>query len=86
MTAVCSWTKEADGERQWLMTAHNPAVLDGLPLDDPNVRLFTVDRNSEGHTAVRRIDLDAALKVRPNDEWTLSRMWVNGLLGGVPNV
>jgi predicted ATPase len=86
MAALCSWTKRLNGDRQWLMTAHNPAILDGLPLADPEVRLFTVDRTNKGHTAVRRIDLESARKARPSDEWTLSRMWMNGLLGGVPNV
>ena len=86
MEALCSWTSLFNGGRQWLMTAHNPAVLDGLPLMDPEVRLFTVDRESRGHTVVKRIDLEAALHARPSDEWTLSRMWMNGLLGGVPNV
>ena len=82
MAALCSWTKRLNGDRQWLMTAHNPAILDGLPLTDPEVRLFTVDRTNKGHTAVRRIDLQSALKARPSEEWTLSRMWMNGLLGG----
>lgn len=86
MEALCAWTGRVNGGRQWLLTAHNPAILDGLPLTDPEVRLFTVDRDSNGHTVVRRIDLEAALHARPNDEWTLSRMWMNGLLGGVPNV
>lgn len=86
MEALCSWTSRLNGGRQWLMTAHNPAVLDGLPLMDPAVRLFTVDRDSRGHTVVKRIDLEAALRARPSEEWTLSRMWMNGLLGGVPNV
>jgi len=86
MEALCTWTGRLNGGRQWLLTAHNPAILDGLPLTDPEVRLFTVDRDSIGHTVVRRIDLEAALKARPGTEWTLSRMWMNGLLGGVPNV
>lgn len=86
MTALCSWTSHQNGGRQWLITAHNPAILDGLSLTDPEVRLFTVDRDSNGHTVVRRINLDAALKARPSEEWTLSRMWMSGLLGGVPNV
>ena len=84
--AVCSWTVKVNGDRQWLITAHNPAVLDGLPLQDPNVRLFAVDRNTKGHTTVRRIDLDAAMNARPDHTWTLSRMWMNGLIGAVPNV
>jgi predicted ATPase len=86
MTAVCSWTKRINGGRQWLLTAHNPAILDGIPLDQPEVRLFTVDRNNAGHTVLKRIDIETALAKRPSDEWTLSRMWMNGLLGGVPNV
>ncbi len=86
MTAVCSWTSRPNDQRQWLMTAHNPAVLDGLPLDQPDVRLFSVDRNSNGHTTVRQIDIDTAVKKRPSGDWTLSRMWMSGLLGGVPNV
>jgi len=86
MTGLCSWTVRLSRERQWLLTAHNPAALDGLPLDSPEVRLFAVDRDSDGHTVIRPIDLATALKARPNDEWTLSRMWMSGPLGGVPNV
>jgi predicted ATPase len=86
MAALCSWSTRLNGGRQWLLTAHNPAILDGLPLNDPGIRLFTVDRDSNGHTVVKRIDLAEAIRVRPNQEWTLSRMWINGLLGGVPNV
>ena len=86
MAALSSWTGQLNGDRQWLLTAHNPAVLDGLPLENPDIRLFTVDRDNHGHTVVRRIDLEAAVKARPSKDWTLSRMWMNGLLGGVPNV
>ncbi len=83
--AICEWTAHGN-PKQWLLTAHNPAVLDGLPLGDPGVRLFAVDRNSEGHTQVRRIDVATGLAKRPDESWTLSRMWMNGLLGAVPNV
>ena len=86
MQMVCSWSAESDGGRQWLLTVHNPAILDGLPLGDSSIRLFTVDRNNRGHTTVRRIDLAAATESRPSEEWTLSRMWTGGLLGGVSNV
>jgi len=82
---LCSWLADAVPPRQWLVTCHNPAILDGLPLDQPNVRLFSVDRDSAGHTTVRVIDLAEAVRARPSEEWTLSRMWMNGLLGGVPN-
>lgn len=86
MAALCRWTKELNGDRQWFLTGHNPAILDGVALDDPDVRLFTVDRDNKGYTVIKRIDLKAALKSRPDESWTLSRMWMNGLLGGVPNV
>jgi energy-coupling factor transporter ATP-binding protein EcfA2 len=86
MAALCSWNKRLNGERQWLVTIHNPAILDGLTLNNPEIRLFAVDRDSNGYTVVKRIDLTAALAARPSQEWTLSRMWMNGLLGGVPNV
>jgi hypothetical protein len=86
MAALCRWTQAFNGDRQWLLTVHNPAILDGLPLDNPEIRLFTSDRDSNGHTTIKRIDLQAALRARPSEDWTLSRMWMNGLLGGVPNV
>jgi len=86
MASLCNWTKRRNGGRQWLVTVHNPAILDGLPLDQDDVRLFAVDRNNLGHTVARRIDLDSAKKLRPGPDWTLSRMWTGGYLGGVPNV
>lgn len=85
-SALCRWTAAAEPPRQWLLTAHNPAVLDGLPLTQPDVRLFAVERDSNGHTCVNLIDLAEALRRRPSEEWTLSRMWMNGYLGAIPNV
>jgi len=84
--AICDWTLTSQGTRQWLLTAHNPAVLDALPLGDDRVRLFAVDRDNRGHTTVKRIELDDKLRRRAADGWTLSRMWMNGLIGGVPNL
>jgi|JI10StandDraft_1071094.scaffolds.fasta_scaffold12070_3 hypothetical protein len=86
MEKVCTWTARQNSGRQLLLTAHNPAILDGLPLDDSGVRLFAIERNNKGHTVVRRIDLAGALAARPDAAWTLSRMWLNGLLGAVPSV
>jgi predicted ATPase len=85
--SLCAWTKRnPSAQQQWLVTAHNPGLLDGLPLGDPEVRLFAVDRDSRGHTDISRIDLAKASQLRPDETWTLSRMWMNGLLGGLPNV
>jgi hypothetical protein len=75
----------ADPERQMLFTAHNPAVLDGLQLEDPEVRLFAVERNSDGMTVFRRITLSPELQTL-NEQYPLSRLWMMGHLGAVPNV
>lgn len=84
--AICRWTLNLPHQKQVLLTSHNPAVLDGLPLQDERVRLFTVDRDNRGHTVVKRVMLDSKLLARAADGWTLSRLWANGLIGGVPDV
>lgn len=71
--------------KQLLFTTHNPAVLDGLNLEDPEIRLFVVERNSSGHTSVQRIQMTSELAER-NKEFPLSRLWLMGHLGAVPNV
>jgi predicted ATPase len=83
---LCSWILDAPDPRQILVTTHNPQVLDGLPLQDERVRLFTVARTDAGRSIVRRIVLDGRLLDMAKHDWTLSRLWVMGHLGGVPNV
>jgi len=85
-SAFCSWVLDTKAGRQVLLTSHNPAVLDGLPLQDDRVRLFTVDRDNRGHTVIKRVEITDALLSKSKEGWTLSRMWVNGLIGGVPDV
>lgn len=82
---LASWLFAADAQRQLLFTAHNPAALDGLDLTDPEVRLFAVERNSDGITQIRRIQLSGKL-LEMNQEYPLSRLWLMGHLGAVPNV
>lgn len=82
---LAAWLAATNPDRQLLFTAHNPTVLDGLDLDDDEVRLFAVERNSEGHTTVRRITLTPELQAL-NKEYPLSRLWAMGNLGAVPNV
>ena len=69
-----------------LLTCHNPLVLDGLPLQDERVRLFAVDRSAKGRTLVKRIEVDASLLEKAKEGWPLSRLWISGHLGGVPDV
>lgn len=83
---LCTWYLGAARPRQILLTTHNPLVLDGLPLQDDRVRLFTVARTSSGRTSVRRVEVDGDLWAKAKQGLSLSRMWVMGHLGGVPNV
>lgn len=82
---LAGWLKSAGEDRQLLFTAHNPAVLDGLDLTDDEVRLFAVERNSSGHTCIRRIVLSQKL-LQQNEQYPLSRLWLMGHLGAVPSV
>lgn len=84
-TRLAHWLEHNASDRQLLFTAHNPAVLDGLDLTDPETRLFSVERNSNGLTVVRRLELSAELAAM-NQQYPLSRLWMMGHLGAVPNV
>ena len=84
--SMCAWLLNCKRPRQVLMTTHNPLVLDGLPLQDHRVRLFTVDRDNRGATNIRRFMITDKHREMAAKGWTLSRMWVNKLIGGVPNV
>ena len=85
ITYLSFWLKENSSDRQLLFTAHNPAALDGLNLLDSEVRLFTMDRNSNGQTVINRLTLNEKLK-ELNQQYPLSRLWLMGHLGAVPNV
>jgi len=80
---LCEWVLEIDSQ-QLLLTSHNPLVLDGLPLQDDRVRLFSVQRTRAGKTAVRRIVVDDSLMAEARRGVTLSQQWVMGSIGGIP--
>ena len=84
--SLCRWYLDADEERQILLTTHNPLVLDGLPLEDERVRLFTLARTNKGRSTVRRVVISKKLRKKGKEGWTLSRLWTMGHLGGVPDV
>ena len=69
-------------DKQVIFTTHNPAILDGLNLSDDEQRLYTVYRNEEGRTKVRRIN---APKVRAGEvPVRLSDAFMHGMIGGLP--
>ncbi len=86
LTRLLSEHVARDGTRQVLATTHNPLVLDGLDLTNPAIRLFAVDRNLEGATQVRRIEVSPELLAEAENGLSLSRLWVMGRLGGVPRL
>lgn len=68
--------------KQVLITTHNPAILDGLNLNDDSQRLFVVTRNDEGKHKPNAFET----KEQTGDyRMMLSEMWMKGLIGGVPN-
>jgi len=71
---------------QLLLTTHNPLVLDALKLKDDRVRLFIVDRSRVGATTVRRLEYSEALAKVEAKDMPLSRLWLSGMLGGMPNL
>jgi predicted ATPase len=81
---LSGWLQYNAPDQQLLFTAHNPAALDGLNLADSEVRLFLVDRNSHGHTCVNRLELTPKLS-KLNEQYPLSRLWMMGNLGALPN-
>ncbi|NQT34986.1 ATP-binding protein [bacterium] len=74
-------------DKQFIVTTHSPLVLDGLDISDDRIRLFAVDRNDYGATDISRIQLNAkALDLVRDGKWSLSRLWSEGRLGGVPKL
>lgn len=69
-------------DKQVIFTTHNPAILDGLNLNDEDQRLLVVFRNMNGHTKIKRV-----LKRELPEGSTpirLSEQFLRGYLGGLP--
>jgi predicted ATPase len=69
-------------KKQVIFTTHNPAILDGLNLNDANQKLYVVYRNKLGQTKV-----DNVKKPQPREgkePVKLSEMFLRGYLGGLP--
>lgn len=79
---VCNLAKSK--KKQLLITTHNPAFLDGLNLNDPEVRLFEVYRNDNGHTNARRITFKPEVMNDFGEKYKLSELWTRGFLGAKP--
>lgn len=83
VSKLCKWTFDLKTGRQLLFTTHNPSALDGLDLTDDRIRLFSVNRNNRGFTTVTRVVLSEEIL---EENLPLSRLWVNGMIQGVPSI
>ncbi len=69
-------------DKQVIFTTHNPAVLDGLDLDNDEQRLFVISRNQLGYTKARRILKPKHLEGQ--EPVKLSEAFLRGYIGGLP--
>lgn len=71
-------------EKTAFVTTHNPLVLDGLNILNDDIRLFAVNKSRiTGHTSLQRIRITQEFI---DSGYSLSRLWTEGRLGGVPNL
>lgn len=75
--------KILEREKTVFLTTHNPFVLDGLNLNDDRIRLFSINRDSHGYATLERVQVsDKLIKT----DMPLSRLWIEGYFGGVPDL
>ena len=67
--------------KQIIATTHNPAILDGLDLNDDEQKLMVVQRSIDGYTKVRTLKKKEVV----NSDLSLSQLWLRGFIGGLPN-
>ncbi len=81
MAEICKLAKIYD--KQLLITTHNPAILDGLNLQDNEIRLFAVSRNKAGHTNTERINVKPEHEQKEGRRLKYSELWTRGYLGAI---
>jgi len=82
MTILVDLAKKYD--KQIFLTTHNPAILDGINLNDDEQKLFVVSRNKKGHTRMKEIRAKDKPKSSTNEPLKLSEAFLRGYLGGLP--
>jgi len=82
MTIICDLAKKYD--KQIFLTTHNPAILDGIDLNDEEQKLFVVSRNKSGHTGMKNITAKDKPKSSNDEPLKLSEAFLRGYLGGLP--
>ena len=73
-----------ENDKQVILTAHNPGLLDGLNLNDDEQRLFVISRNTLGHTKALRIEQKPS--TNGHEPVRLSEQFLRGYIGGLPQI
>ncbi len=82
MTILTELSKKYD--KQIFLTTHNPAILDGINLNDEEQKLFVVSRNKKGYTRTKNITVENKPKSSDDEPLKLSEAFLRGYLGGLP--
>jgi AAA15 family ATPase/GTPase len=82
MIIICDLAKKYD--KQIFLTTHNPAILDGINLNDKEQKLFVVSRNKSGYTRTKNITAKDKPKSSNDEPLKLSEAFLRGYLGGLP--
>jgi predicted ATPase len=82
MTIITDLAKKYN--KQIFLTTHNPAILDGIDLNDEEQKLFVVSRNKKGHTRMKEITVEDKPKSSNDEPLHLSEAFMRGYLGGLP--
>ena len=82
MTLLTDLAKKYD--KQIFLTTHNPAILDGMNLNDEEQKLFVVSRNKKGYTRTKNITVENKPKSSSDESLKLSEAFLRGYLGGLP--
>ena len=82
MTLLTDLAKKYD--KQIFLTTHNPAILDGINLNDEEQKLFVVSRNDLGHTQLKKLTVDDYPIDEDGERLHLSEAFLRGYLGGLP--
>jgi len=82
MTILTDLAKKYD--KQIFLTTHNPAILDGINLNDEEQKLFVVSRNDLGHTQMKQLTVEDNPVDEDGEALNLSEAFLRGYLGGLP--
>jgi len=82
MTLIIDLAKKYN--KQIFLTTHNPAILDGIDLNDKDEKIFVASRNKLGHTQLKELTEEDNPMDEDGEYLNLSEAFLHGYLGGLP--